>query len=148
MPDKRARENGGKVNLDLQQPGTLAPPGIIGRGLRLIIGLWILFAIMPLVTQFRPGDSFGIDNFSIWFGLFMALWVSEDVINVGFGRDFGHGPRYGIIILLILGALADYLTQGVFWGDKLALAIAGVLVFVLGYLGISFVTAAALAVPG
>ena len=134
--------------LDLQQSGTFFRPGLIGRGLRLIFGIWILIAISPLVTELRPGEVISIDNWSIWITLAITIWVVNEVVNVGLGRDFGQWPRYGLLGFLALGSLGDYLINGAWWGEIITLVIATELLLVLGFLGISFVVAAALAVPG
>ena len=133
---------------ELQQSGTFFRPGHFGRGLRLISGLVILFLISPLVIELRPGMVISIDNWSIWIALAATFWVANEVVNVGFGRDFGQWPRYGLLGLLALGSLGDYLINGVWWGEIITLVIATELLLVLGFLGISFVVSAALAVPG
>jgi len=134
--------------LDLQQSGTFFRPGLIGRGLRLIQGLVILFLIGPLLIELRPGMVISIGTWSFWIGLAATIWVANEVVNIGLGRDFAPWPRYGLIELLLLGSLGDYLINGVWWGEIITLVGAAELLLVLGYLGISFVVAAALAVPG
>ena len=133
--------------LDLQKSGTFFRPGLIGRGIRLLQGLVILFLISPLFAL-RPGDVVSIDNWSIWITLAITILVANEVVNHGFGRDFGQWPRYGLLGFLALGSLGDYLINGVWWGKIITLIIATELLLVLGFLGVSFVVAAALAVPG
>ena len=134
--------------LELQQSGTFFQPGPIGRGLRLIAGLLILLAISPLIIRFRPGYTLSIDDWGPWVALAIAILAVNDVVNIGLGRDFGQWPRFGIIGLPLLGSLGDYLINVVWWGEIIALVIAAELLLVLGYLGVSFLVAAALAVPG
>ncbi len=133
--------------LDLQKSGTFFRPGLIGRGIRLLQGLVILFLISPLFAL-RPGDVVSIDNWSIWITLAITILVANEVVNHGFGRDFGQWPRYGLLGFLALGSLGDYLINGVLWGKIITLIIATESLLVLGFLGVSFVVAAALAVPG
>ena len=136
------------MDLDLQQSGTFARPGLIGRGLRAIAGLLILFAISPLIIQFRPGHTLSVGYWGLWVGVAFAFWVVNDVVNVGLGRDFGQWPRYGLVGLPVLGSLGDYLVSGVWWADIISTVIAAELLFVLGYLGVSFLVGSVLAVPG
>ncbi|MEE9167881.1 MAG: hypothetical protein V3U24_10545 [Candidatus Neomarinimicrobiota bacterium] len=133
--------------LELQQAGTFFRPGLIGRGLRLISGLVILFLISPL-TALRPGGVISIGNIPLWIGLAFTLWLVNEVVNIGFGRDFGQWPRYGLVGLLVLSSLGDYLINGVWWAEIVTMIIATELLLVLGYLGISYVVASVLAVPG
>ena len=74
--------------------------------------------------------------------------MANDVVNIGFGREFRNWPRYFALGLLALGSLSDKMSTGALWGDKISLAIAVEMFFVLGYLGISLVLAAILATPG
>ena len=134
--------------LDLQQSRTFARPGLIGRGVRLTVGLLILFAISPLVTDLRPGMVIPIEHWFVWIWLAATIWVTNEVVNIGLGRDFGEWPRYTLVGLLVLGSLGDYLINGVWWGEIITLVAAAELLLVMGFLGISFVVAAALAVPG
>ena len=133
--------------LELRQSGTFFRPGHLGRGLRLISGLVILFLISPL-TALRPGGVINIGDIGLWTGLAFTFWVANEVLNIGLGRDFGYWPRVGVVGLFALGSLGDNLINGVWWGEILSLVIATEILLVSGYLGISFVVAATLAVPG
>ena len=134
--------------LNLQQSGIFVRPGLIGRGFRLISGLAILFIMISPLTALRPGGIISIGNMSLWFALAFIFLAVNEVVNIGLGRDFGYWPRYGLVGLLVLGSLSDYLINGVWWGEIITLVVAAELLLVLGYLGISFLMAAALAVPG
>ena len=133
--------------LDLQESGTFLRPGPIGRGLRLITGLVILYLISPL-TALRPGGVFNLGDPGLWIELAFTFLLANEVVNVGLGREFGNWPRIVVVGLLALGGLGDYLINSVWWGEIITLVIATELLLVLGYLGISFLVAAALAVPG
>lgn len=91
------------MDLDLQQSGIFTRPGQIARGLRLIVGLLILFAISPLVTALRPGGVLSIDYWPIWIALASAFWLVNDVVNIGLWRNFGWRPRFGLVEFLALG---------------------------------------------
>ena len=83
--------------LDLHQSGTFARPGLIGRGFCLIVGLLILIAISPLVTDPRPGMVIPIEHWFVWIGLAATIWVTNEVVNIGLRRDFGEWPRYSLV---------------------------------------------------
>jgi len=91
------------MDLDLQQSGIFTRPGQVACGLRLIVGLLILFAIRPLVTALRPDGVLSIDYWPIWIALASAFWLVNDVVNIGLGRNFGWRPRFGLVGFLALG---------------------------------------------
>ena len=135
------------MDFKLQKSGTFFRPGPIGRGLRFSAGLATLFFISSL-TALRPGGVINIGDIGLWIGLAFTFLLASEVVNIGLGRDFGHWPRYAVVGLLGLGSLGDYLINGVWWGEIITLVIATEILLVLGFLGITFVVAAALAVPG
>ena len=130
-----------------KQSGSFFRLGLIGRGLRLIIGLLILSLISPL-TAFRPGGVINIGDLNLWIGLAVTFLLADEVVNHGLGRAFGHWPRYALLGLLFLGSLGDYLINSVWWGEIMSVVVAAEILLILGYNGISFIVAAALAVPG
>ena len=68
------------MDFELQQSGTYLRPGPMGRGLRLISGLLILFLISPL-TAFRPGGVINISDIGPWIALAFTFWVANDVVT-------------------------------------------------------------------
>ena len=133
--------------LDLKQAGSFAQPGPLGRGWRLIQGLVILYLISPL-TALRPGGVIHVGDVGLWLGLAFTFLVANEVVKIGLGRDYGSWPRVGVVGLFALASLGDHFINGVWWGEIITLVIAAEILLVLGYLGISFLVAAALAVPG
>lgn len=91
------------MDLDLQQSGIFTRLGQITRGLSLIVGLLILFAIRPLVTALRPGGVLFIDYWPIWIASASTFWLVNDVVNIGLGRNFGWRPPFGLVGFLALG---------------------------------------------
>lgn len=91
------------MDLDLQQSGIFTRLGQITRGLSLIVGLLILFAIRPLVTALRPGGVLSIDYWPIWIASASTFWLVNDVVNIGLGRNFGWRPPFGLVGFFALG---------------------------------------------
>ena len=134
--------------IELQQAGTYRQPGPIGRTVRFGFGALLLFFPLQIITKYGYGAIVRASDPSIWIGIAFSLWLIVEVVNVGFGRNFGQWPRYIALALIALGGISDVLLTGSIWGLNLSLALMALIAFVYGYLGASFVMAALFAVPG
>ena len=133
--------------IELMQSDPFFRLGPIGRGLRLIMALLYLFFISP-VTALRPGGVINVGDLNLWIGLAVTFLFADEVVNHGLRRDFGLWPRYALLVLLFLGSFGAYLINSVWWGEIVSVVAAAEILLIMGYTGISFVVAAALAVPG
>lgn len=132
-----------------EKPGSLQKPGPIGRAIRIGLGCGFLYLFILTIAKFTHYVSSDIPRQPmIWFGVALCLFFLADVVNVGFSRSWGRWPQF-IAFLLALAAIAfDLLKYGSPWGPPLGLLVFVLLVYVTGYLGLSFILAAVLAVPG
>ncbi len=69
---------------------TLPKPGPIGRSVRLALGLLLLYFAAYALTHYRLGGSPSATNLGVWIGLAYAVYYLPDVINLGFGRNWGR----------------------------------------------------------
>ncbi len=68
----------------------LPEPGPIGRSVRLALGLLLLCFAVYALTHYRLGGSPSATNLGVWIGLAYAVSYLPDVINLGFGRNWGR----------------------------------------------------------
>jgi len=128
--------------------GTLDKPGIIGRLVRLVLGVWMLYFVYQLILY---GDTI-IDYYPLrwewWAALLIAFYVLPPVINIGFTKKWGRKPQLVVIILFILGVIASYLLEGRFWAAPLGYMVLIFLYYFYIHLGLSFFISAIIATPG
>ncbi len=128
------------------EPGTHAAPGPIGRAVRLILGLLLLWVVYRLLFR---SDVTDLLHPSFWFGIIIALWVGPAVISIGWGREWTNRQiRLLAVFLGIALAALSYLMDGNPAGRLVWWYVLLFQVYVFGHLGICFVLASVLATPG
>lgn len=136
-------------SLQLVEAGTLLRPGPIGRLVRLLAGAACVYALYELT---RYHDSIIQTPVSVLANIAVMLIISvlliKDVVNIGFGRNWGRWPSYIMVGSTFLAAAiawpvfgtADHALPGtVLWLWMM---------YFFAHLGISFLLSAALATPG
>ena len=92
------------TDLKLDAPGTLTPPGLVGRLVRLLFGaLCIWYAIGLVAVQASPLDQQGHLRELIWNGILPGLFLVSYIINIGFSRSWKKWPAIasaGVILAL------------------------------------------------
>ncbi len=128
------------------EPGTLHPPGAVGRLVRFALGASLLW------LTYRLSVDSGLEDLTRWqfnFWVLFALWLFPAVVNIGFGRVWGHWfPRVAIVTTGLAAALASYPSHGTVAGPSLWWVVVPWMIYTFGHLGLSFVLAAAQATPG
>ena len=135
---------------DFAEPGTTPRPLAIGRGTRLVFGLALGAAFTWNLSSYADLTDSDLPISTYWLAVGAAWWYSRDLALVGLGLGWGRRPRPQVAALL--GALAlvivDLVAYGEVWDVPLAWGVFLYAESVLGFLALSFVLAAALAVPG
>ena len=83
--------------------GTLAPPGPIGRLVRLFMGAIIMKFIYDWLTWIDISD---FANPFILFWIAFSIALVPYVVNIGFGFNGGAKPRYALLGIWALAATA------------------------------------------
>jgi hypothetical protein len=133
---------------EFKEPGTFPKPGTIGRGIRFIIGLFLLYFFAKTLIGYRSYISLNLPSGLWWIGAIVSFYFLPNVVNIGFTRSWGRWPQVVALLLALAATTFDILQYGKVWGPALGLLIWVLMVFVLGYLGLSLVLAAIMALPG
>ena len=143
------------VETRFEKTGTLKPPGIIGRIVRLLLGILVLYLFIDLVewewlqpknsSEFIRWQAPGLD-WAVIFLLFFYLFPL--VVNIGFGVNWKRKPQLILIIAVVGLGLFTLFQYGSIWSPALGWLLLIWLTYVAGHLGISFLLAAMLATPG
>ena len=131
-----------------QKPNTIARPQVFGRILRLGLGAFTLWPFVYFIINFDFVIGTEIPHPAYWIIPAVAFWTLSDVVNIGFGRNWGRRPQLVVAALGVVIALVGFIVEGVLWSLPLAwfVYLLGQLVFLP--LGASFLLAAVIAVPG
>ena len=135
--------------LELVESGSLVRPGIIGRSVRLLLGVLCLYALRDLIiyrTELIETPVSSLPNFVLMIGL--CICIINYVVNIGFSKNWGRMPVYISLGVFGLLAAASFVIEGNADSRILGTPIFVWLFYFYGHLGISFVIASLLATPG
>lgn len=137
------------TDLKLQEPGSLAKPGPIGRAVRLLFGLACLLYVSGLIQV--ADDLIDVSAHIrplVWNGIFAGLLLVCYVINIGFSRPWKKWPAIvsGGVFLALAGA--GFLSEGWVETAFLARTIWVWDLYIFSHLGVAFVISGAIGTPG
>ena len=139
---------------DFVEPGTLPKPLPIGRAGRLIFGVGALFYFAWLVIQRDALLGSNIPELGWWvgvfgvFGVFFAFYYFPDLVIVGFSRPWGRWPQAAGLLIALALLVADFVVYGTGWAPPLAWGVFIFTAFYYSLIGVAFLVASVLAVPG
>ena len=137
------------TDLKLDNPGTLPPPGPIGRGVRLAFGflcLWYLFHLLQISGNLLGSD--GHIRQLIWNGIIIGLFLISYIVNIGFSKDWKKWPALvSVAVFFAMGGFS-FLFQGNFETLTLASTIWLWELYLFSHLGLSFILAGLIGSPG
>lgn len=107
--------------------------------LALFYFVWNISRYTDLVGSSVPG---------YWVGVGFAFWYLSDLFVVGFSRNWGRWLQLAVFSLVLALVITDLVAYGDAWGPPLAWGVFMSTDFFFGFIGVSFVLAAVLAVPG
>ena len=110
------------TDLKLDEPGTLARPGPIGRLVRLAFGVLCLWYVSELLSvSARLIDGEGHLRSTLWNGIFFGLFLVSYIVNIGYSRSWKKRPAYVSAAVFLLLAGFGYLTSGTLETELLAI---------------------------
>ena len=133
---------------DFVQPGTIPKPLAIGRSGRLIFGLGSLFYFAWLVIHREALTGSDIPDLGWWVGVVVAIYYLPDLFVVGLSRPWGRKPQAAALLIAIALLAADLAAYGTGWAPPLGWGWYIFTAFFFGLIGVAFLLAAVLAVPG
>lgn len=139
-----------KLETHFEKQGTLPTPLVIGRIVRFLLGVWLLWAFIDLARK-GPVGLIGTSpplHWSLALGVVFGLWLTPYVVNIGFTKNWKAWPRYAVLIIAALLVGVDLLVYETWWAPPLGTFILAWMLYWLVHLGLSFVLSAFIATPG
>lgn len=138
-----------KIETFFEEPGSLLRPGIVGRTVRLLLGLVLIWSLYVLLAF---GRDILVDrtppNINWWFYMALAFWLTPAVVSIGFTKNWKRKPQIAILTLAAVAVVIDLAFHGTWWAPPLGLFVWLWLIYFSAHLGLSFALAALLATPG
>jgi hypothetical protein len=129
----------------------LVRPGVVGRLIRLALGLATLSLLWPLLTVWRAELWAGRVPWSavgFWVLVSLALWGTSYVFNIAFGLSFGQKTRTAAIAGALLAGLIGFVSSGRFPNPAFGAYLWTWFAVLTVLLGPAHLLAALLATPG
>ena len=126
----------------------LPTPGPLGRTVRLLLGGYLLYELVDILTYYPSYVGRSGPGTTWWLTTAVSLWLLSIAIGVGAGGPWTLRVLLGVLLLGAATAGFDLLRYGTIWGPPFGLALYAVDALGFGFIGVSLVLAAILAVPG
>lgn len=137
------------MTVQFEQPGTFPKPGLIGRTARLAAGILLLWFFALTLRGYGDMVDLTIPRSPLfWFGVVVCFYGLPQVVDISVGRKWGRRLQLSLVLLALLAMAFDFVRYGQLWGPPLGLLAFGLLAYVTGFAGLSFILAGLLAVPG
>jgi len=135
--------------LQLVKEGTLERPGLVGRVVRLGMGIACVYAAYVLLVYHqaiidRPVSV--LPNIAVI--VFGAIFIINYVVNIGFGKSWGRWPSYFTLAATAALSGLGWILFGTPDHPVLGLPLWLWLLYFYAHLGFSFLLAAIIATPG
>ena len=133
---------------DFVQPGTIPKPLAIGRSGRFLFGIGALLYLVWLIVHRGAITGQDVPGLGWWVGVLFAVYYLPDLFIVGLSRPWGRWPQVAVLGFAIALTSADLAAYGSGWGTPLGWGIFALTSFFYAVIGVAFLLAALLAVPG
>lgn len=139
-----------KIDTHFEEPGSLPRPGVVGRLVRLVFGVWLLSALYAMLTSGLKlfSETEAPSSLSFWLFVLIAFHITPYVVNIGFEKSWRRKPQAFILIIAAILIGVDLLMYGTWWAPPLGIFAWAWLVYFSAHLGLSFVLSTALGTPG
>ena len=138
------------IETTFEEKGSLAKPLIIGRLVRLLLGVALLYLSYPLILNFAWLIEYGIPLSSVFNIISMGFLflVLPYVVNIGWSLNSKRIPQIVVVAVSLILGVFDFVTGGSFYGNTLKIFTLIWFVYTAIHLGVSMVLAAVLVTPG
>ena len=129
--------------------GSIEPPGVIGRIVRLILGYICLDLFIQIVDDI-PGmiDRGWPVNFVSVCSTLLGFYLLKPVINIGFTLRIKFFPQLVVVVISATILAYQWFSDLPLFGQEFTAFLMLWMSYVFGHLGVSFVVAAIIRTPG
>lgn len=130
--------------------GTLPKPGILGRSLRLMLGVVVLATAYSVGMAFQDfEDARAIPGgIGLWVVAGLLFFSMRDEIDLGLGATWGRQAQIMIAMLAVLALALDLILYGRLWAPPLGILFYTRFLVSALPLGVALILAALIGTPG
>jgi hypothetical protein len=130
--------------------GVLPKPGLLGRGIRLILGIFVLMGATGIIAGFRQLVSLKQvpGNVELWLFALLLFASMREVIDLGLGMQWGQKAQIATLILAGICIVLDEIIYGRLWAPPFGLLFCIWCLLIAIPLGVALILAAILGTPG
>ncbi len=131
-------------------PGTLPKPGLLGRGIRLVLGIIILLSAFSVARSLGLIENArGIpESASLWVLVVVLFFSMSDMINLGLKVRWGQKAQLVTLGAALVCIAVDYIFYARLWAPPLGILFYLWFLLTAVPLGIALILAAILGTPG
>lgn len=151
MADPRSNPEQSVSRPEVSPLPELPSPGLLGRSMRLALGLAMLAFLYPLLTVWRTDMWAGrlpLDDAAFYVLAGLALWVTSYVFNIMIRAQFGQRTLAVVLLGAASAGAAGYALEGAFPNIAFGAYLWVWFGLLCGLLGPAHLLAAALGTPG
>ena len=139
-----------KIETRFEEQGSLPRPGLVGRVLRLLLGLFLLWSLYIMLTDGLSLFSltFAPSSWTFWLFVVFAFHLTPYVVNIAFGTNWRRKPQIFVAAVAACLIAVDFAVYGTWWAPPLGAFLWVWLVYFSAHLGFSLVLSALLGTPG
>lgn len=132
-----------------REQGSIEPPRIIGRIVRLVLGALCLDLVWQIVDDI-PGmiDRGWPVNLVAICTIFLGFYLLRPVLNLGFTLKNNYWAQLFVFTTSLVILIYEWVTGGPFFDKVFTAFLMFWMTYVFGHLGISFVLSAIIKTPG
>jgi hypothetical protein len=132
-----------------QEPGNIEPPRIIGRIIRVVLGVVCLDLVWQIVDDI-PGmieRGWPVNPVAIC-TIFLGFYLLRPVFNLGFTLKDNYRLQIAVFFITLFIIILEWSLESLLFGEWFTAFLMLWMTYVFGHLGVSFVLSAIIKTPG
>ncbi len=131
-------------------PGTLPKPGLLGRGIRLVLGVVILLSAFSVARNFNQMENVGgiPESVGLWVLVVVLFFSMRDVINLDLNVRWGQMAQIATLVAALVFIAIDSIFYARLWAPPLGFFFCLWFLLTAIPLGTALILAAILGTPG
>jgi len=137
------------INDTYQEHGSIQPPRIIGRIVRLVLGIICLDLVRQIVDDIPGMIERGWPTNPVAIcTIFLGFYLLRPVLNLGFTLKNNYRAQVFVFATTLFILIYEWFSGGPLFGSAFTAFLMFWMTYVFGHLGISFVLSAIIKTPG
>ena len=107
------------METEFKEPGTLTKPGVVGRLVRFLAGVIVLYFFYMVLAGYENFVRLDISLLG-WIGVACCFYAISYAVNIGFNRNWKWWPQAIYLFLVLDAGCVSFFLFGSFFGPPIA----------------------------